>query len=236
MVPPMTERRYSDEEVAAIFREAAEGQRTGAMQRNDDGGLTLGELQSIGREVGLAPDVVTRAALALELRPQAASETFLALPIGVERTITLERTLTDAEWEELVGELRATFRAKGKMAASGRFREWTNGNLHALLEPTATGHRLRLRTLKGGARGALVAGIATLGGAAVVWSAGILAGRLGPVLPSIAMLTILGVGMIAFTALQLPAWARLRGRQMDTIATRIAQSTRLLAPGDAPPV
>ena len=231
----MTERRYSDEEVAAIFREAAEGQRSGAMQRTDEDGLTLAELQNIGREVGLAPDNVTRAALALELRPQAASETFLALPIGVERTITLDRTLTDAEWEELVGELRATFRAKGRLAASGRFREWTNGNLHALLEPTATGHRLRLRTFKGGAKGAMVAGIATLGGAAVIWSAAILSGRLAPALPSIAMLTIMGVGMIAATALQLPAWARLRGRQMDTIATGVAQSARRLEPGDTAP-
>ena len=231
----MPERRYSDEEVAAIFREAAEGQRSGALQRTAGDGLTLTELQSIGREVGLAPDIVTRAALALDLRPQAASETFLALPIGVERTITLDRSLTDAEWEELVGELRTTFRAKGRLGANGRFREWTNGNLHALLEPTATGHRLRLRTVNGGARGAMIAGIGTLGTAAVVWSSAVFSGTLGTALPGVAMLTIAGAGLIAATALRLQGWSRLRGRQMDTIATGVAQSARLLGPGDPAP-
>jgi hypothetical protein len=205
----MTERRYTDEEVATIFREAAEGQRSGALQRTDADGLTLAEIQSIGREVGLAPDVVTRAALAIDLRPQTASQTFLALPVGVERTITMGRTLTDAEWENLVGELRTTFRAKGRIATSGRFREWTNGNLQALLEPTPGGQRLRLSTVKGSARVGVFAGLAVLASAAVVWSSAILAG----------------------TALQVRSWARLRGRQMDTIATNVAQSAALLPAG-----
>ena len=218
----MSERRYSDEEVAAIFREAAEGQRTGALQRADGDGLTLAEIQSIGREVGLAPDIVTRAALSLDLRPQASSETFLALPIGVERTIALNRTLTDAEWENLVGELRTTFRAKGRLATSGAFREWTNGNLQALLEPTATGHRLRLRTTKGNARPMIGASAAMLTMSAVTWGSAVLAGRLGEALPGVFMLAAAAVGVFVATAVQLPSWARLRGRQMDAIAERVA--------------
>jgi hypothetical protein len=230
----MTERRYSDEEVASIFREAAEGQRSGALQRTDDNGLTLAELQSIGREVGLAPDVVTRAALAIDLRPQASSQTFLALPVGIERTITLGRTLTDAEWEHLVGELRTTFRAKGTIATSGAFREWRNGNLQAMLEPTAGGHRLRLSTIKGSARGAMFAGLALLGSAAAVWSSAILAGKLVPALPGVALLTLGGLGLVAGTALQLRGWARLRGHQMDAIASRVAESAGAPPKGSAP--
>jgi hypothetical protein len=229
----MPERRYTDEEVASIFREAAEGQRSATLQRTDSDGLTLAELQSIGRDVGLAPDIVTRAALAIELRPQAASQSFLALPVGVERTITLGRTLTDTEWEHLVGELRTTFRAKGRMQASGPFREWTNGNLQVLLEPTSSGQRLRLSTEKGSARAGIFAGLALLGCAAVVWSSAILAGELVRVLPAVAMLTLTGVGLVAGTALQVRGWARLRGRQMDAIATRVAQSVRMLDTGTA---
>lgn len=230
----MTERRYTDEEVAAIFRDAAEGQHSGALQRTDGDGLTLVEIQSIGRDVGLAPDILMRAALALDLRPQASSEKFLSLPIGVERTITLNRTLTDAEWENLVGELRTTFRAKGRLVTTGGFREWTNGNLQALLEPTATGHRLRLRTMKGGARGAMVASFALLGAAAATWTAMILWGNLAPALPGIALLSISGLGLFASTAFRLPGWAQLRGRQMDAIATRVAQPPpdHLLDAGD----
>ncbi len=218
----MSERRYSDEEVAAIFRDAAEGQRSGELQRVDGDGLTLAEIQSIGREVGLAPDVVTRAALSLDLRPQASSETFLALPIGVERTILLNRTLSDAEWEHLVGELRTTFRAKGRLATSGAFREWTNGNLQALLEPTATGHRLRLRTTKGNARPMFVAAAMMLGSSALTWGTAVFAGRLGPALPGVLLMAAAGVGIFAATAIRLPSWARLRGRQMDAIAERVA--------------
>ena len=218
----MSERRYSDEEVAAIFRDAAEGQGTGALQRTDGDGLTLSEIQSIGREVGLAPDLVTRAALSLDLKPQAMSETFLALPIGVERIVALNRTLTDAEWENLVGELRSTFRAKGRLSTSGAFREWTNGNLQALLEPTATGHRLRLRTTKGNARPMLGVSAAMLGMSLVTWGSAVLAGQLGPALPGVAMLAMMGIGLFTATALQLPSWARLRGRQMDDIAARVA--------------
>lgn len=219
----MSERRFSDEEVAAIFRDATEGQRGGAVQRSEGDGLTLAEIQSIGREVGLAPDIVTRSALSLDLRPQAASETFLALPIGVERTITLNRTLTDAEWEHLVGELRTTFRAKGRLATSGAFREWTNGNLQALLEPTSTGHRLRLRTTKGNARPMLGASAAMLGMSLVTWGSAVLAGRVGEALPGVFLLAAAGAGVFIATAVQLPSWARLRGRQMDAIAERAAQ-------------
>lgn len=227
----MTERRYTDEEVATIFRDATEDQRTDALQTSGTGGLTLAEIQSIGREVGLAPATVTRAARALDLAPEVSSETFFALPIGVERSVALQRTLTDAEWERLVGELRATFRAKGTLSASGGFREWTNGNLQVLLEPTESGHRLRLRTMKGSARGALIAGVVLLGSAAVTWTSAMLAGNLGPALPAIGMLTVTGIGLIAGTAFQLPGWARLRGQQMDAITSRMAQPAHLLDAG-----
>ena len=100
----MTQRRYSDAEVAAIFEVATEGPPSSAVQRGSSDGLTLTEIQQIGAQVGLAPEAVAQAALSIELRPQASSLAFLGMPIGVERTIALNRWLTDAEWENLVGE------------------------------------------------------------------------------------------------------------------------------------
>ena len=229
----MTERRYSDEEVAAIFREATEGQKSGsALQRRDDDGLTLAELQTIGREVGLAPEVVARAALSLDLRPLAGSRTFMGLPIGVERSISLERRLTDDEWEALVGELRTTFRAKGRIGGAGNFREWSNGNLHAMLEPTPDGHRLRITTLMGAARPRIFAGLALCGSAACMWMAAVLAGRLnaGSVLGS-GFLALTGITIVVATAVHLPRWARVRGRQMDEI---VASAAMPRLPADTP--
>ena len=119
----------------------------------------------------------------MDLRPRGVSQTFLGLPIGVERTIALNRWLTEGEWEHLVVELREAFNARGTVSSNGPFRQWTNGNLQALLEPTATGHRLRLRTLNGNARASMAAGLATLGVTAAVSIASAVGGQLGSAVP-----------------------------------------------------
>src|SRR2546425_7547561 len=93
----MTERRYTDEEVAEIFRTAAEGPATPVPHSSPSHGLSLADLKAIGREVGIAPDAVARAAQALEVRRNAVSRTLIGLPIGVERRVTLSRRLTRSE-------------------------------------------------------------------------------------------------------------------------------------------
>lgn len=142
----MTDRRYTDEEVAAIFRTAAEEPQSPPVHVPRSEGLTLADLQEIGREVGIPPDVVAHAAQSLDVRGRAASRTLLGLPIGVERAVELNRWLTDQEWEHLVVELREVFNAKGTVRAYGSFREWTNGNLQALLEPRRRGRQMEAIT------------------------------------------------------------------------------------------
>lgn len=132
----MTERRYSEAEVTAIFERAAEAQQSARRQLPAGEGMSLAQLQDIGREVGIPSELVDQAARSLEREGQPASRKFLGLPIGVGRTIELGRKLTDEEWERLVVDLRETFDAKGRVRYDGPFREWTNGNLQALLEPT----------------------------------------------------------------------------------------------------
>lgn len=232
----MTDRRYDDDEVAAIFLKAAEGPQTPPLQAARDDGMTLAELQDIGREVGIAPEAVARAARSLEIRPQAGARTFLGLPIGVERTIALDRRLTEGEWERLVVELREVFNARGSVISSGSFRQWTNGNLQALLEPTANGHRLRLSTMKGSARASMAVGAAMLGLSLFMWIAAAAAGRLGGAVPEIVMFSLFGVGIVANGALRLPGWARLRGSQMEQITTRLALETGAENPDGSPSI
>src|SRR5690348_13925499 len=62
----MTDRRFNDDEVAAIFARATDAQHTGQRQSSSGEGLTLAELQEIGREVGIAPELITQAATSLE--------------------------------------------------------------------------------------------------------------------------------------------------------------------------
>src|SRR6266576_6466666 len=219
----MADRRYNDKEIAAIFRAAAE-QEPQSSQREvaRDEGLTLAELQAIGNEVGISADAVAQAARAVDVRLGTGSRTFLGLPIGVARTVNLNRRLTDDEWERLVVQLREVFNARGRTRSEGSLRQWTNGNLQVLLEPTETGHRLRFRTLHGAARASIGAGFAALGVAATVAIASAIGGHLGDAIPGIVLLLATGVGMIVSGALRLPRWARLRGRQMDALAAQLA--------------
>ena len=223
----MAERRYNDKEIAAIFRAAAEdGPQSPQREVARDEGLTLAELQAIGSEVGIPSDAVAQAARAVDVRLGAASRTFLGLPIGVARTVNLNRRLTDEEWERLVVQLREVFNARGRTRSEGSLRQWTNGNLQVLLEPTETGHRLRFGTLHGGARASIGAGIAVLGITAIVVISGAVWGTLGEALPGIALMAAAGAGMIASGALRLPRWARLREAQMEALAARITSSNK----------
>jgi hypothetical protein len=218
----MADRRYDDKEIAAIFRAATEGAQSSPREVPRDEGLTLADLQAIGREVGISSEAVARAAHALDVGGGAVSRTLLGLPIGVARTVNLNRRLTEEEWERLVVQLREVFNARGRTRSDGSLRQWTNGNLQVLLEPTESGHRLRFGTLHGGARASIGAGIAVLGVTATVAISSALAGTLGEAIPGIALLFAAGVGMIASGALRLPRWARLRERQMEDLATRVA--------------
>jgi len=220
----MTDRRYNDKEIAAIFRAATEGPLSPLRQVPPEEGLTLADLQAIGREVGIAPAAVAQAAQALDIRRETAARTFFGLPIGVARTVNLNRRLTDPEWERLVVQLREVFNARGTTRSDGSLRQWTNGNLQVLLEPTEAGHRLRFRTLHGAARASMGAGLAVFGVTATVAVATAISGHLGDAIPEIVLLLAAGMAMIVNGALRLPGWARLRGRQMDALAAQIASA------------
>ncbi|MEO8622509.1 MAG: hypothetical protein ABI625_15665, partial [bacterium] len=179
------------------------------------------------REVGISAESISLAARSLDQAPQPTSTTFLGLPIGVGQTVEFDRPLSDSDWERLVGDLRTTFNARGAVRYDGPFRQWTNGNLQALLEPTATGHRLRLQTSKGDARALMTVGGMLVGGAAATMIAVSAGGTLGKPgsLVGIAFMTLMGVGMFAAGALRVPGWARRRRTQIDEIIARLMRST-----------
>ena len=222
----MADRRYNEEEVSAIFARAAEEQQTLPAHSMRDQGMTLVDLQQIGREAGISPDAVANAARSLTVQPQVSARRFFGLPIGVERSITLDRALSDAEWEQLVVQLREVFHARGRLNAYGNFREWTNGNLQALLEPTPVGHRLTLRTSKGSARSRIGVGAAMLAVSAALGVSAALSGHLIASMPGFLVLATVGGGMAGSSAVQLPGWASRRGRQMDAIIASVAERER----------
>ncbi len=228
------ERRYDEDEVREIFELAAQARETKQRALNSGEGLTLAELQDIGLEVGLTRDEIAEAATALEVRPKSIpSRRMLGLPLSVGRSIDLPRAPTDREWELLVSELRDTFHARGRVRSEGGLRQWTNGNLHAYIEPTPEGHRLKLGTLKGNAlaMGRMGSFGVTMG--LVMLVIFVLTGQLaaeGLFVPM--FLAGMGGAALASAALSLPRWAREREAQMEYIAER---ARALIGPGEAEP-
>src|SRR5205085_7451791 len=214
----MSERRFNEEEVAAIFRQASEAQNQTSEGVLPSGqGLTVTELAEIGRQVGISSDLITQAAQVIERSRNATSRQFLGFPIGVGQTVDLGRKLSDEEWERLVVDLRETFHARGTIRKDGSLRQWTNGNLQALVEPTETGDRVRLRTTKGDAQRAMALGI----GMFAVSTVGFIFDASTATAGTLTYLTLfagMGLGMFGFSALRLPSWARERRRQMSEIA------------------
>ena len=223
----MTDRRYSEAEVTEIFDRAAHAEETAPRRIARSEGMTLAELQAIGREAGISPERIAEAARGLTASVPIEDRRILGVTVGVGRTIELDRRLTDEEWERVVVRLRETFDARGTLRAHGSLREWTNGNLQALLEPSPTGSRLRLRTLNDTARGLLAAGTATLlatGMVGAITAATVGFGNpeafMGMVGPGAA-----GVGLLAAAVARLAGWTRTRRQQMEDLAAW------LLSPG-----
>lgn len=219
------ERRYEEDEVAAIFENAASPRAASENAVARAGGLTLAELQAIGREVGVAPDRIAEAAAAIDGRRSAQPRrTILGVPISVGRSIDLPRAPTDREWEMLLVELRETFGARGRTSSQGSIREWWNGNLHAYVEPTESGYRLRIGTVKGSAGPLTLAGAAGMAtGLSVV---GLVFATSGVFDPGPLVLGGMGAAAIAWNAVTLPAWASRRERQMQHLAARAAEIVR----------
>jgi hypothetical protein len=70
------------------------------------------------------------------------------MPVSASHIVEIPRPLTDREWSFVLADLRETFRAWGNEDTQGETRMWWNNNLHAIVEPTQTGYRLRLGPLK----------------------------------------------------------------------------------------
>lgn len=226
----MTERRYSEAEVAQIFERATTGNALQSSRAAE--GMTLAELQGIGAEVGIPAEQIAEAALSLGTGSATPAPQFLGMATGVGHVVPLARKLTDEEWELFIVDVREAFNARGTMTSHGSLRQWNNGNLQVLHEPTDDGHRIRFRTVKGDAAGRIGIGLA-VGGLSVVGTLLMLAGAVTDpgMLVGFGVLGAAGVGLAGTTALRLPRWARVRKAQMEALGAR-ASALALRAPRD----
>ncbi len=232
----MSERRYDEDEAARIFAAASEASpeepEAGTARSSGSGGLTLGELREIAQQAGIDPEQVSAAARALDrraLETRALDRTpleprrTLGFTVGVNEVARPKRRIDDAEWERLVVLLRDTFDARGRVLVQGNLRQWTNGNLHIFVEPTADGDRVRMRTTNANARALFGVGIAALATGAFVALMGLRAAG-GIDLGLLGGAGLLGAaGATAFGAAlaRLRRWVPLRREQFGRIAERL---------------
>ncbi|MDZ4700522.1 MAG: hypothetical protein SH809_12515 [Rhodothermales bacterium] len=223
-----TDRRYTEEEIAAIFQEATRAQESVKQKTAHQEGLTLEELQAIGAESGITPEFIARAAASLDhAGGSVIRETFLGVPVSVGHTIELPGPMSDLEWERLVVDLRETFEAQGKIRRDGALREWSNGNLRIAVEPMDAGWRLRMGTKKSDVKVGLVMGGMGLI-PSMVFFLGWLTGSMPAIkdvglLSAVSLLLVMSLIPIIMGFTTNPRWAKTRRRQMEEVAGRVIE-------------
>jgi hypothetical protein len=227
-----TPRRFTDEEVALILERAAVASADTVQEHGESTALTaapgmsLVELQAIAREAGIDPSAVARAAESVargDMVPTAV-QTATGAPIALARTVQFGRDIDDRTWARMVVLLQETFSARGRLRSEGALREWNNGNLRAVLEPTPQGHQLRISTRKGNAAALRVFGnvamtVSFVAGATML-TVNALQGAPPPDgLPWVAVLMpgFMGLGARLQDVLTRRAWGRERSAQLDAL-------------------
>ncbi len=215
------ERRFNEVEIAAIIERATQWKEP-PEPVPPGAGLTLGQLQDIGREIGIAPKVMADAADVLKDGGTTVIRRFLGLPVRVERNVKLRRRFSEDEWEEVVADLREIFNAAGVVEEDGSLRRWSNGNFQVVLEVNAITQRIRLRTFKTNALVLVGAGSGICGAAsgalmATLWNTTAADARLVTIL---AVMAAAGALIVGLTALSLGPWVRRRHQQMAEVAAR----------------
>lgn len=220
---PVPERRFNEAEVAAIIERATKWKDPRPQPVPSGAGLTLDQIQEIGREIGIAPNVIAGMADVVKEGGTTVIERFLGLPLRVERNVKLRRDFSEDEWEQVVADLREIFNAAGVLKEDGSLRQWSNGNLQVVLEVNAISQLIRLRTFKGNALVLLGAGLGICGAATAALVATFLnnAATDRRLVTVLAVMVVAGAAIVGVTALSLGPWARRRREQMSEVAARV---------------
>jgi hypothetical protein len=123
---------YTDKEVHAILREAAQSADSPAAMHASSSGLSLQQIKAAAAEVGLDPSLVERAALRLaEQHPVSFLERAAGGPRRYRETIHLGTPMTEQTSARLLSAIRvaAEVPGEGRADASGFFwHTWYRGN------------------------------------------------------------------------------------------------------------
>lgn len=215
------ERHFNEQEIAAILKRAAADHEP---MRTHGRGLTLAELQQVGREAGISAESITRAAASIgHMAPNSPPPTTtLGVPVSVARTLELGGSFSGEDWDRLVADLQETFHAPGEVRRVGSLREWRHGNLVAHVEATQSGYRLRIHRVYELARSGLIGGAVLL--AMGLFFVLLVAAKEGDAdlakLLFTSMFGLVGLGSIGVSAYKVRQWRSRTEQKMETIVNR----------------
>ncbi len=223
------DRTFSDEEIARIFEEAAK-----ETQEDDREGLTLSDLKEIGAASGLSAAAVERAASRLNQVVQPSTEKKMGEVIGTIRmnprkktvfnelgvsgNVELPRHLSEAEWAELVAEIRTTFDAKGKVKALNPREEWYDKGISVVRERSPLKDRLRLSSSNRARKLFIRFGLAMAGWGTLLFFIGLGAG--GEAAPIGLMILFASALSIYLSRRSSRKWAKHREDQLERISKK----------------
>jgi len=233
-------RRYSEGEVRQIIGRAAEMEATNPTQ---SGAMTVGGVEALAAEVGIAPEAVQQAlqAVATPAAPPVPGANVVNPWIGGPTRIVCERAvdveLPDAEFPTMVDEIRRMLKQPGQVSQLGRTFSWTSSrgasstrNLEVAISVrggrTVIMAHESLGTLIGGIFGGVGGGVGGGGLGAVLPAGAALLGPAGVVLAiPLWLATVYGLARTIYRRT-----VRSRTVEMEQLVERLAALAQELSP------
>ncbi len=238
--PPAAVRRvYSEDEVRDLVRRASE---TEARPSTYNGAMTLGAVQDLAREVGIATGAVREAAAQLDHPLEAEPRTLSRRIVGAPRRILIERVVDgevpEPEFPVLVEEINRTLGLPGTATPLGRTVIWTSarsglgGGREIQISIGVRAGRTRIsvgENLLNDERGLFMGFTGGTGVLLAAAGSGVL-GAMGvpQLIPLFAPTWIGGVLMVARRLYR--RTYRARSRELERLADRLAALTQQLVP------
>jgi len=115
---------YNEKQIGAILKRAAE------MSQDESGpnaaGLSIEELQRVGAEAGLDPDLILRAAAEMQQTGPKRERNFFGGPVSYSNDFVLDGEIDASTWEEMISSIRGSFKDPGQVATRENVFEWTS--------------------------------------------------------------------------------------------------------------
>ena len=228
-------RRYSGGEVEEIVKRASEIEATAP---TSGGAMTIGGVEALAAEVGIARDVVRAAAQALSREPPRRNP-WIDGPTSLSFERVVEGELPDTEWQVLVDEIRRVLRKAGQVSQFGRSFSWvasrgtaTRRDLEIAVSVRGGSTRITIHENMGQLIGAVYGGIGGgMGGGGLGPMLGILGGALHVAGPLLVALVPVWLGTTYATARAVYRYnTNRRAKELETLADRLVELVRELVP------